>query len=544
MPGGRTALAALALLGAAVLALGLHGAPSAHAQGRPNVVVIQTDDQTLGQLRAVAPSPYGGTGPVMPNTLNLIGAAGADFRRYYVSDPLCCPSRATTLTGRYAHNNGVRGNGPGPGGGYMAFDRQNNLAVWLQNAGYRTIHLGKFLNLYGQQPYSDPRDVPPGWSDWETLVGEDSTHYFYGYTLNVNGNLVGPFGDLSYQTKDPAGCPDNAPQLELCNYQTDVLTRRAVQQIELSSEAPFFLSLDYIAPHGDFQPPDGPEPAPRHYNTLTSVPLPRPPGFNERDVSDKPYFIRRAPRLTGTEIQRATVEYQKELESLRAVDDGVGKIIDALQRTGQLDDTYVFFISDNGFFEGEHRLSRAKFLAYEPSTHLPLLLRGPGIPPGVKPGALVGNVDLAPTILQLTGAAASLPLDGTSVLPFAQNPALRSRRPLLLEAFTKAVDIGTARGGAQASIAAPPEDYHGILAGNYKYIRYSNGTVEAYDLGKDPYELHNFRGMPRYRRVLGFLGNTLRLLAHCAGPGCRPKLPKRLPRPLPRHSPAGHGHSG
>ena len=153
----------------------------------------------------------------------------------------------------------------------------------------------------------------------------------------------------------------------------------------------------------------------------------------------------------------------------------------------------------------------------------------------MRPNALVGNVDLAPTILQITGAAASLPLDGISLLPFAQNPAVGSRRPLLLEAFTKAVDIGTARGGAQASIAAPPEDYHGILAGRYKYIRYSNGTVEAYDLRKDPYELHNFRGQARYGHVLSFLSRALHDIAHCSGPSCRPQLPKRLPRPLPRH---------
>ncbi|MDQ5840029.1 MAG: sulfatase-like hydrolase/transferase, partial [Chloroflexota bacterium] len=148
---GSIALAAVALLAA--------DPPAAPAQARPNVVVIQTDDQSMSQLYAVS-TASGIPQVVMPNTLGLIAGAGVTFNRYYVSDPLCCPSRATTLTGQYAHNNGVLGNGPGAFGGYGALDKQNNLAVWLQNAGYRTIHVGKFLNYYGQLPFFDPGEVP------------------------------------------------------------------------------------------------------------------------------------------------------------------------------------------------------------------------------------------------------------------------------------------------------------------------------------------------------------------------------------------------
>ncbi len=342
----------------------------------------------------------------MPNTLTEIAGAGVTFDRYYVSDPLCCPSRATLLTGQYAHNDGVLGNGPGAFGGYGALDKQNNLAVWLRDAGYRTIHIGKFLNYYGQPPVSAPTEVPPGWSDWETLVGEDSTHYFYGYRLNVNGAVEGPFGDITYAHRDPGGCPDDPPPGQACDYQTDVLNQRAVDQIAASAgHGPFFLSLDYVAPHGDFRPPWGAEPAPRDYDSWATAPLPRPPGFNERNVSDKPRFLRRSHRLSPPQIAHAQQEYQKGIESLRSVDAGVGRIFAALAATGQLSNTFVFFTTDNGFFQGEHRIQRSKFLPYEPSNHVPLFLRGPGIDAGTRSGELVANVDIAPTILQIAGAA-------------------------------------------------------------------------------------------------------------------------------------------
>jgi N-acetylglucosamine-6-sulfatase len=370
---------------------------------RPNVIVIQTDDQSTPTTWQTFFDVTSGTHiPVMPNTITQLAGGGMNFTRYYVPDPLCCPSRASMLSGSYAKNNGVKGNGPN-GGGYGQFINSDigneNLAVWLQRAGYRTIHIGKFLNFYGEPPVSQPSDRPPGWTDWETLVGEQSTHLFYGYTLTDNGTINGPFGDETYAIKDDPGCP-TAPASGTCNYQTDVLTQRAVDQINASaaSAQPFFLSLDYVAPHGDFRNPSGPEPAPRHYGTLDSLPLPKPPGFNEGNVNDKPSFIRFGPLLTPIEIRRIKIEYRKEVESLRAVDDGVGAIMHTLALTGQLDNTYVFFTSDNGFFQGEHRLQRSKFLPYEPSVRVPLFVRGPGIEPGSRSGELVANIDLAPWV--------------------------------------------------------------------------------------------------------------------------------------------------
>ena len=534
---GALRLALIAGLAGSILAA--LGAGTSVAAERPNVVVIQTDDQKLSDLYATQTGPDGLAHAAMPNTLGLIGAAGATFTRYYASDPLCCPSRASLLTGQYAHNDGVLGNGPGPLGGYGALDKSNNLAPWLQHAGYRTIHIGKFLNYYGEPPVSAPTEVPPGWSDWETLAGEDSTHYFYGYRLNVNGTVRGPFGDITYAQKDSPGCaPDSASAQ--CEYQSDALSRRAVAQIQASAGGgPFFLSLDYVAPHGDFRPPFGPEPAPRDYDAWASTPYPRPPGFDEADVSDKPRFLRNASPLSTAAVGQIRQEWQKRIESLRAVDAGVGEVIGALAATGQLANTYVIFTSDNGFFGGEHRIQREKFLPYEPSSHLPLLIRGPGIAPGAHSGELAMNVDLAPTILAATGAKATHRIDGRSLLPFALAPKRRTQRPLLLEGYTKAVEVATARKGranAKPIFNAPVRDFQGIRVGPYKYVRYAGGVRELYDLRSDPAELHSRVSDPRYRLVRAYLAKRLNRLRGCAGRACRRPLKGRIPNPLPARS--------
>ena len=527
--------AALALSLAIVMAGVASGAGvgGKKAPSRPNVVLIQTDDQTLQELYATFKDPAGIDQRVMPNTLDLLGKGGITFTRYYVSYPLCCPSRATLLSGNYAHSSGVISN-DFPRGGYYAYQHnqifRHNLAVWLQQAGYRTIHIGKFLNAYGGQSQAQSEtQVPPGWSDWETFPNEDSTHLFYGYNLNVNGQIEGPFGDGSYTVKDDPGCPLAPTTPGACNYSNDVLTQRAIDQISQSAGKPFYLQLDYIAPHGDYRPPIGPEPAPRHYDSAINTPLPKEPSFNEGNVSDKPSFIRdQANYLDDAAIRRIRREYQKSIESLRSVDDGVARIVDALRQSGTLNRTYIFFISDNGFFFGEHRLERAKFLPYEEAVHLPLLVRGPGITPGSSSGELVANTDLAPTILKITGAHADRRMDGRSLVNFWKDTSLRSRRPILLESFVNATDVngdgipdGRPHRGAGTSIAAPPENYLGVRAGPYMYVEYQTGDRELYDLKKDPYELNNRIDNQFYDRVQGFLRRQIQRLEGCRGVECR-----------------------
>jgi arylsulfatase A-like enzyme len=543
---GVSVCAALAVAAAALLAgaAGGSGAASAQATGRPNVVVIQTDDQTLQELYATWRTPAGIDARVMPNTLDLIGKKGITFSRYYASSPLCCPSRATLLSGRYAHSNGVISNDQ-PRGGYYSFQRhpifRHNLAVWLQQAGYRTIHIGKFLNHYGGQGLSEAEpQVPPGWDDWETFPDENSTHLYYGYDLNVNGTIQGPFGDPSYQQKDDPGCPETPPLIGTCTYSNDALTQRAIDQINTSAGRRFYLQLDYIAPHGDFRAPIGPEPAARHYDSAIDTPLPKDPSFNEGNISDKPTFIRDAAEyLDPAEIRRIRRGYQKSIESLRSVDDGVAKLIEALRAAGQLHNTYVFFLSDNGFFFGQHRLEQAKFLPYEEAVHMPLLVRGPGIEPGSRTGELVANTDLAPTILKLTGARADRRMDGRTLIPFWEDTSRRTRRPILLESFINATDIngdgipdGRRGRGAGTSIAAPPENYLGVRLGPYAYFEYETGDRELYDLSKDPFEITNRVENQFYDRVQGFLRRQVQRLEGCLGDECRITTGP-LPKPGP-----------
>ena len=508
---------------------------------RPNIVVIQTDDQTLDQLYASYRRPNGTTLRAMPQTLSRLARPGITFTRYYVSDPLCCPSRASFLTGRYAHNSHVLGNLP-PEGGYPRLDNAHTLAVWLQQAGYHTIHVGKYLNYYGQPPYDQSGALPPvGWSDWRTLSGESSTHLFYGYRMNLNGTVTSPFGAYAsathdYPVRDATTCPATPAPLGECNYQTDVLTAAALDAIsDTPSGTPFFLSLDYLAPHGDFARPIGPEPAPRDYDSFAGDPAPRPPGWNEGDVSDKPSFVRQVPLMTPQEVHSAQVEWEKSLESLRAVDAGVGQVIGTLRDLGLLQNTYVFFISDNGFFFGEHRFSRAKFLAYQPAVHVPLLVRGPGIKARSRSGELVANIDLAPTILELTGAVADRRVDGRSFLPFALDPTLRSHRAILFEAYAAATDVATAkrhaRAGRIAYAQAMPRNYVGVLVDNYKLLSHDTGEKELYDLKRDPYEQRSLHRDPRYYPVRNFLAAELDRLEGCTGLTCKEPIEGPIPEP-------------
>jgi N-acetylglucosamine-6-sulfatase len=487
---------------ALALLTGLAATPAAAAAGadRPNLVVVMTDDQTVEELSA------------MPRTRRLVAAKGVRFERSYVSYPVCCPSRATFLTGRYAHNHGVMGLYP-PTGGYGRFDKHAALPVWLRRAGYFTAHLGKFLNGYGDQ---EPADVPPGWSDWRATV-DYSTYSMWGYTLNENGRL------RTY------GRPFREdPRL----YQTDVLARKAQSIVESrAGRGPFFISLNLLAPHHEgrgIQRRTGQivRPAPRHRHAAVALPA-RGAGFNERDLSDKPRFIQRRGRRLGRaalrRIQRVAVQRRR---ALLAVDDAVARVIGTLRRTGELERTYVIFTSDNGYLQGEHGIGSGKMLPYDPSTAVPLLIRGPGLPAGAVSGELVANVDLAPTLLELAGASPGAPVDGRSLMPFARRPGLRSRRAILHET------------GGSRWIGRPGQDevggrglrrvltYRAVRLPGWLYVRYRGGARELYDLRRDPDQLQSVHADPRYRRTRRVLGRELRRLVRCSGEECRRPAPR------------------
>jgi arylsulfatase A-like enzyme len=232
------------------------------------------------------------------------------------------------------------------------------------------------------------------------------------------------------------------------------------------------------------------------------------------------------------EIKQIGIRWQKDLESLRGVDDGVGAIVKALRRTGKLANTYIIFTSDNGQFNGEHRMGSAKFLPYEPATKMPLLIRGPGIRPRTQTGELSVNIDLAPTILSLTGASLPGGYDGRSLKPFWKNPKKRTRRPVVLEGFSGPNDVpqipGT--GDASASSPAPPRNFSGLRAGRYKYVEYTSGDRELYDLRSDPAELTNRAADPAWRQVLRRMTRELAARKDCRGSACRAQT---TPLPAP-----------
>ena len=505
----RAALAgvvALAALGASLLPAG--GAPAQEASpggaaGGPNVVLLMTDDQR-----------YDDMGP-LPKTRRLIGKAGVTFTRSYVSYPVCCPSRATFFTGQYAHNNGVlclykKCRSGGAHGGYTALKQKEYLPVWLERAGYATAHMGKFLNGYGKDR---PPDIPRGWTEWYGLI-DHSTYRMWGYDMFENGRRH-TYGNVRREN----------PRY----YQTDVLGNKAVDYIRRHSrdDAPFFLSVGFLAPHhesGHTQQITGKlvRPAPRHRGRYANAALHKSPNYGEPDLSDKPWFIGRWNRRLTPKREAAILKRMRERhESLLAVDDAVENVINELRRTGELDNTYVIFTSDHGYMQGEHRIPQGKMMPYDPSTQVPLLIRGPGIPSGRRTKALVGNIDMAPSIVQAARARAGLAMDGRSFLPFARDPGLRSLRPLLHETTGQGARGGgnTQEGGAKGQQPRVPA-WRAVRTTRWLYVDYQGGQRELYDLRHDPYQLNSVVSDPNLRQRVRTLRRILGDLTRCRAAEC------------------------
>lgn len=441
---------------------------------RPNIVVITTDDQDVASLS------------VMPNVRRLLAEQGTTYANSFVSTPLCAPSRASFLTGQYAHNHGITDNSEDTGGGYEGLRKTETLPVWLTRAGYSTAHIGKFLNGYGAHRR---KEIPPGWTDWYGLVGP-STYTMFGYTINENGRLR-TYGDMHTPQRGP--------------YQTDMLAAKAADYITRRSHAdrPFFLSVAPLAPHTELPAVSGqrrwtaPRPAPRHQTALPDARVPRTPAFNEADVSDKPQHIQ---RLAPQNPQQLDHDHRRRLQSLLAVDDMVGRIVESLRSTGQLDNTLIFFTSDNGMLEGDHRIN-FKEHPYERSIRVPLIVRGPGVQRGKTEQRFVTTVDLTATVLAAAQAKPGIAIDGRS---FLGTPAPSSRDML--------VETGPRN--------STTPWYTAIRTERHLYVEHSTGERELYDLLADPYQLDSRHADPALQAVRDDLAKRLHLLRSCAGQSC------------------------
>ena len=509
-----------------MLALLARGETSHAASSKPNVIMFTTDDQTFRDMA------------FMTKTQALIGNQGASFLHAYASDPLCCPSRVTVQTGDYAHNTGVLGNTP-PAGGYSSFNDKNDLPLWLQSAGYRTIHIGKMPNGFGE--VTNQNYVPPGWGPFAGGIGPSSKGEFYGF--------LGPPSAYTGFTLDQNGIDKTYSSDD---YSTDVYGNLAVSRINnhLTNfpDTPLYMQVQFFAPH------DPATPAPQYANAFAGAPLPIDPSFNEKNVTDKPGWIRKIRRFGPGLIAKIQTRYQHRLETLLSVDDAVEKIVNDLQEKGALANTYLIFTSDQGLMQGQHRLHQGKFVAYDPSTQVPLEIRGPGIPAGSQPRALVWNGDITSTILQMTGAQPGLPQDGQSMLKYAQNPTLKSTRPILFEtgppgtSFEPGTAAAAKAGGAvkvskyvknldldhtaQFARAIVAPRYRGIRTGRYLLVKYGDGSREMYDLAHDPLELNSVYKSSAYFPVRKFLLKHLSRLTRCSGAPCDREIGKP-PKPLP-----------
>ncbi|MFV2172121.1 sulfatase [Actinomadura sp. LOL_016] len=417
---------------------------------------------------------------------------GLGFSKFFVTDSACCPSRATILTGKLPHNTGVLRNVP-PHGGHSVFKERGNeamtYAVGLQRAGYRTAMMGKYMNEYPVKSGT----VPPGWSEWYVT---DLGYEQYGYELNENGKVV-PYGHE----------PDD--------YLNDVITRKGVDFISRSAKAdqPFMLQLSSFTPHAPFPP------APRHEQALPGLTAPRPPAFNEADISDKPQWMRNYPQLSQRDKNLIDERFRKRAQSVQAVDEMLGQVQRALADNGVDRDTYVIFSSDNGLHMGEHRLVGGKMTAYDSDILVPLVVTGPGVPAGATVDRLTQNTDLYATFLDLANVPVPAHHDGRSLAPFILGRPVESWRGGVLIEHMGPVespndpDLPNRRGGN-------PPSYSAVRTSEELYVEYEYGDREYYDLTQDPYQLQNAATEPPGPRQVE-LSRLLHSLESCAGEACR-----------------------
>ena len=457
---------------------GAQFAPAARVA--PNIVMILVDDMALSDLAN------------MPNVKALLGDGGTTFDRAISPYPLCCPARATILTGRYSHNHGVQGNLL-PLGGFPRFNDKHALPVWLQNSGYRTMMVGKYLNLYDTRP----RYVPPGWDSWGGLARR--VYNYLDWKVNRNGRVSAPAN----------------------RYQTTALTNMAVGRIRSAAPKlkPFFLWASYMAPHtGSPHEADdvvrfSPYVEPRFQGSFDGVRPERGPSFNEDDVSDKPANLRDNPPV---DVQEMNDHWQQRQEALMSVDEGVGKIVSQLRASRELARTVIAFTSDNGFLLGEHRLL-GKVLPYEESIRVPLLIRGPGFPAGLHVQQQASLADLVPTFLKTARGRATRSVDGAALQNLAANPRIWAGRPIVVEASPAPRELA-----AGAPMDRRNRSYVGIrTAANQLYVRYATGEREYYDMRTDPWQVRNLYGTPSAQAEIDRLDRLLKRYQNCSGVSCR-----------------------
>lgn len=431
---------------------------STAAPTRPNIVLIVTDDMRWDEMQR------------MPTVQAELIGKGAWFQKGFVVNSLCCPSRTSIFTGRYSHSTGVWTNS-GAFGGFAAFKKVqgSTIATWLDAAGYRTGLFGKVMNGYSSKHAAT---IPPGWDRWVSMVQPPN---YFNYNLSVDGK-VAHYG--------------SAP----ADYSTDVLAGYAQSFLNgLAPDEPFFMEFAPYAPHSPFTP------APRHANSLADYQPISPPNAAEADVSDKPAWVR---ALSGGKNWNS--KRKAQMQTLLAVDDAIANMISLLGDVGRLSNTLFVFTADNSLSGGSHRWT-AKETGWDEALHVPYVVRYDPLTGGVRttPDGLVLNIDIAPTIADLAGVAAP-GADGVSL------------RPLLNGTVTS---VRTDFGIEHLQNGGNPPSYCGVRTTTQKYIRYSTGEEELYDLIADPFEMQSKHADPAYAAIKASLRARAQALCSPTPPG-------------------------
>ncbi len=503
------------------------------ADDRPNIVVIMADDMRADDMR------------YLPSTRRLLGGQGVTFSNSFSPYPLCCPARASFLTGQYTHNHKIWSH-RSPWG-FQAFEDSSTLPVWLSDAGYQTGFIGKYLNGYGYQDAPDatssPTYVPPGWTDWRGAIdrgGADhewsgGTYQYFDTTLNINGTI----------TPHPG------------QYQSGMLGGHSVRMIDdfASTGAPFFLYASFVAPHfGRPRESDDPRRVRRDDGERTVIRTPArpdwvkgrfdrvissPPGLvgdPYPSVAGKPEFIRSLVQINDAERRAMLNASRQRAESVYVLDQQVERIVDRLRRNGELNNTIIAFTADNGYFAGEHRIRQGKTLPYEPSLRVPLVIRGPGIPHGEVRRAPISTVDLAPTFAQAAGVTPDSVLDGR-----AMNDTLARARPwnrgILTEMGPRRVLTSAENANAfdMSDVVTSGRVQRfstGLRTDEWLYVEYATGEKEMYDMRADPRQIRNVVRLAEHAKQRKLLAAELRRLRDCEGMQCRYPLPPALRSPV------------
>lgn len=452
----------------------------------PNVVIILTDDQVVDTLQK------------MPNVREL-AATGTTFSNAFISNPLCCPSRATILTGLFSGHTGVWTNADGKDpnadqvGGYHAFTDNGNetrtIAYYLHTRlGYDTGLYGKYLNHY--DPVGQGLPTVQGWTDFHAFSGKDNNEGGAYYNYDLTDGTLNPDG--TYHTEHFGPSP--------ADYSTNVLADQAVDFLHSQApDQPFFLYFAPFAPHGVVVPGPGDRSvkAPGPYVTAA---------YNEQNVADKPLYIRGLPLINSSREQFLQESWDHEYGALKSVDRAVGRFEAALSPEA-LANTMFVFLSDNGETWGDHRWV-FKLVPYERSIHVPFIVKMPGQTASSTVNDLVMNADIAPTIFQMTGVTPDDALDGESLVPLLSGgPGFSERPGILLEHLSY---------GPKHDVPS----YCGLRTGKWKYVLYSGGFQELYSMNADPSELRNIA--PSKPSVTTDLRVKTRALCDPAPPGFTP----------------------